>query len=76
MWIHQEETKRISYIDQLEIQISDGGYVEVGPEWYGIRECSPFSRLYYINGGKAWEGGSGGDISDPDDPNGPRGTWH
>ena len=54
MWIHQEETKRISYIDQLEIQISDGGYVEVGPEWYGIRECSPFSRLYYINGGKAW----------------------
>ena len=26
MWIHQEETKRISYIDQLEIQISDGGY--------------------------------------------------
>ena len=54
MWIHQEETKRISYIDQLEIQISDGGYDEVGPEWYGIRECSPFSRLYYINGGKAW----------------------
>ena len=29
MWIHQEETKRISYIDQLEIQISDGGYDEV-----------------------------------------------
>lgn len=54
MWIHQEETKRISYIDQLEIQISDGGYDEVGPEWYGTRECSPFSRLYYINGGKAW----------------------
>ena len=48
MWIHQEETKRISYIDQLEIQISDGGYVEVGPEWYGIRECSPFSRLYFF----------------------------
>ena len=24
-----------------------------------------------VNGGKAWEGGSGGDISDPDDPNGP-----
>ena len=54
MWIHQEETKRITFIDELEIQISDGGYVEVGPEWCGTRECSPFSRLYYINGGKAW----------------------
>ena len=54
MWIHQEETKRITFIDELEIQISDGGYVEVGPEWYGTRECSPFSRLYYISGGGAW----------------------
>ena len=45
MWIHQEETKRITFIDELEIQISDGGYDEVGPEWYGTRECSPFSRL-------------------------------
>lgn len=30
MWIHQEETKRITFIDELEIQISDGGYDEVG----------------------------------------------
>ena len=42
MWIHQEETKRISYIDQLEIQISDGGYDEVGPEWYGTPRMFPF----------------------------------
>ena len=54
MWIHQEETKRITFIDELEIQISDRGYDEVGPEWYGTRECSPFSRLYYISGGSAW----------------------
>ena len=59
MWIHQEETKRISYIDQLEIQISDGGYDEVGPEWCGTRECSPFSR--HKAAMKRW--------------NLPRGTW-
>ena len=53
MWIHQEETRRVNYIGHVEMHISDAGHVDVHDEWGGMRECSPFSRLYYIRSGKA-----------------------
>lgn len=53
----------------LEKEFAAGAYLSIA---CASKAGEPVSfTILEVNGGKAWEGGSGGDISDPDDPNGP-----
>lgn len=44
----------LHWINSLHIHVTDSGYVQAGPEWHWVDDCSPFSKVYYVHHGTAW----------------------
>lgn len=44
----------LSWINALQIRLSDSGYIHADPEWHIDEECAPFSRVCYVHRGRGW----------------------
>ncbi len=48
----KKNERLIEFISNIQLNIVDSGYASTGKEWYCKRECSPYTRLYYIESGE------------------------